>query len=123
MNPLASDDWNNSASHPGKVRIFRKLAELTGPSPSMAWVLIDENPCSINDGFFVCDPAVPEWIDVPASYHSGGGGLSFADGHAEMKKWQDPQVLSCNSLPRPVPPDANARDLAWLLVRSSSLTP
>jgi prepilin-type N-terminal cleavage/methylation domain-containing protein/prepilin-type processing-associated H-X9-DG protein len=125
MNPLAADNWNdNGGHHPGKVREFRKLGDIIVPGPSMAWVLIDENPWSINDGFFVCDPFLPLWIDVPASYHNGGSGLSFADGHAEIKKWQDTHVLGCNSLPSPQPPqDANARDLAWLQVRSSSLTP
>jgi prepilin-type processing-associated H-X9-DG protein len=28
------------------------------------------------------------WIDFPAVYHNGAGGLSFADGHAEVHKWK-----------------------------------
>jgi prepilin-type processing-associated H-X9-DG protein len=35
-----------------------------------------------------------QWIDAPASYHNGGGGLSFADGHAEIKRWTDQTVLT-----------------------------
>ena len=27
--------------------------------------------------------------DEPASYHNGAGGLSFADGHSEIHKWQE----------------------------------
>jgi len=54
--------------------------------PSMVWVTVDEHPDSINDGFFVCDNA-SQWGDLPASYHNGACGFSFADGHAEIKKW------------------------------------
>ncbi|MCL5098014.1 MAG: hypothetical protein M1608_10900 [Candidatus Omnitrophica bacterium] len=31
-------------------------------------------------------------VDVPASYHNGAGGISFADGHAEIHKWLDPRT-------------------------------
>lgn len=55
-------------------------------SPAMVWVTVDEHPDSINDGFFVCDNA-SQWGDLPASYHNGACGFSFADGHAEVKKW------------------------------------
>ena len=27
-------------------------------------------------------------VDYPASYHNRAGGFSFADGHAEIKKWR-----------------------------------
>jgi prepilin-type processing-associated H-X9-DG protein len=57
--------------------------------------LIDEHPDSINYGDFAVAmndggaPARIMIIDVPASYHNGAGGISFADGHAEIHKWQD----------------------------------
>jgi len=120
MNPIES--WNTSGgNHPGKVREFRKQGDITSPGPSMAFVFIDENPWGINDGFFVCDPIKPVWIDIPASYHNGAGGLSFADGHAEIKKWRDSHVLGCNAPPPlGVQQDAATGDLAWLQERSSS---
>ena len=31
-------------------------------------------------------------IDYPASTHNGSGGLSFADGRAEVHKWLDPRT-------------------------------
>jgi prepilin-type processing-associated H-X9-DG protein len=33
-----------------------------------------------------------QWNMIPASYHGGGCCLSFADGHAEFKKWVVPQT-------------------------------
>ena len=51
---------------------------------------MDEQEDSINDGWFL--PFViqnPTWIDVPASYHNGAAGFSFADGHSETHRWID----------------------------------
>jgi prepilin-type processing-associated H-X9-DG protein len=84
----------------------------------MTFVLIDENP-AINDGFFVCDPKLKAWTDIPASYHNGACGLSFADGHAEIKKWRDDKILGwVNAGPRP---DGQTGDLQWLQQRSSAI--
>jgi prepilin-type N-terminal cleavage/methylation domain-containing protein/prepilin-type processing-associated H-X9-DG protein len=110
MNPIQAWGSNN--------RIFRKQTDIIRPSPSECWVLIDENPISINDGFFVCDPSrTEEWVDIPATYHNGGGGLSFADGHAETKKWRDNNILKFTGLPAR---DPNSSDLKWLRDRTSS---
>ena len=27
------------------------------------------------------------WVELPHTYHNGAGTLSFADGHAELKRW------------------------------------
>jgi prepilin-type processing-associated H-X9-DG protein len=120
MNPIVS--WNDAGgNHPGKVREFRKQGDITAPTPAMAFVFIDENPWGIDDGCFVCDPLKPDWINLPASYHHGAAGISFADGHAELKKWNDAHVLGCKAPPPPgVAQDASTGDLAWLQARSSS---
>ncbi len=59
--------------------------------PANTWVTLDEHADSINDGFFVCGSptdGTTAWGDVPASYHNGACGFSFADGHAEIHKWK-----------------------------------
>jgi prepilin-type N-terminal cleavage/methylation domain-containing protein/prepilin-type processing-associated H-X9-DG protein len=123
MNPI--DSWNDyGGNHPGKVREFRKQGDLTAPGPAMSFVFIDENPWGIDDGFFVCDPFKPVWINIPASYHNGAGGLSFADGHSEIKKWRDSHVLGCSSPPPlGVQQDASTGNLSWLQDRSSVINP
>ena len=111
-----------------KYIIFRKTSQILNPSPSMAWVLIDEREDSINDGLFQTDlkdrGAQAHIVDYPASYHNGAAGLSFADGHAEIKKWVDPRTtpvlargieLNLNVV------SANNPDVAWLQERSSGL--
>jgi prepilin-type N-terminal cleavage/methylation domain-containing protein/prepilin-type processing-associated H-X9-DG protein len=119
MNPL--ETWNDVIPYIGtaRLRVFRKQSQLVGPRPDMAWVFIDENPNSINDGWFVCDPNNNSlWYDIPASYHNNAGGISYADGHAEIKRWRDPNVLTAtgNDMPR----DPSCPDLTWLQQRSSS---
>jgi prepilin-type N-terminal cleavage/methylation domain-containing protein/prepilin-type processing-associated H-X9-DG protein len=58
------------------------------PKPSKTWLFIDEHPDSINDGYFINDPNTSAWSDIPASYHNGACGFSFADGHSEIKRWE-----------------------------------
>jgi prepilin-type N-terminal cleavage/methylation domain-containing protein/prepilin-type processing-associated H-X9-DG protein len=119
MNPTAADDWNVSAKHTtDPVTNFRKQSDIVTPGPSMAFVFIDENPFSINDGFFVCDPKLLAWTDIPASYHNGACGLSFADGHSEIKKWRDPNIVGRQKV-GPAP-DGGTGDLQWLQQRSSN---
>ena len=70
----------------GAYRQFLKQGDVL--SPAMTWVTLDEHADSVNDGFFITDPAVNNWQDMPASYHNGACGFSFGDGHAEVHKWQ-----------------------------------
>ena len=75
----------------------QKMSELVYPGPSLTWVTVDEHPDSINDAVFQSKPGyAPKdavWQDLPASYHSGACGFSFADGHSEIKKWRDPRTV------------------------------
>ncbi len=79
-------------------RVFRKLSDIGPMGHSRAFVFIDEHPDSINFGDVAVamnDGLPPERIhiiDYPASTHNGAGGLSFADGHAEVHKWVDPRT-------------------------------
>ena len=63
--------------------------------------------------------------DLPASYHNRAGGLSFADGHSQIRRWQDwrttPPVKKStfmwangNIIPSP-----NNKDIAWLQERAT----
>lgn len=88
------DDWLDYLTQK-KYYVFRKHTQISVMGHSQAYVFIDEHPDSINFGDFavtMCDGLPPTryyMIDVPASYHNGAGGLSFADGHAEVHKWRD----------------------------------
>jgi len=105
-----------------KPLVFKKDSDIVGVGgPSMTFVFIDENEKSLNDGYFSGTPGLPKhWIDVSSTRHGNRGGLSYADGHSEIKKWSDANVLN------PPPPysgfasDPTSTDNAWLEQRESS---
>jgi prepilin-type N-terminal cleavage/methylation domain-containing protein len=80
------------------LKLYYKDSDLTVPGPANTWLILDENPYSINDASFICDPSAAEltdWIDYPASYHNHAGGISFTDAHASIHQWKDPTVINC----------------------------
>lgn len=109
-----------------RYRTYFRTAQITDPSPSMLYVLLDEHPGSINAGGFanqmVESPSAARIIDFPASYHNGAAGLSFADGHAEIRKWVDSRtkVRSKNELIPLNIASPNNQDMIWLSDRTSA---
>ena len=81
-------------------RMYFKLTDLTDPGPGKTLLFWDQREDVINWGNFFIDmsgyPDQPNQTqfgsDMPASYHNGAGGLSFADGHAEIRRWRDPRT-------------------------------
>src|SRR6478672_2265454 len=69
---------------------FNKTTDVVTPSPTQVWLLNDEHPDSINDGWEITNVTDPNnWTDLPASYHNNACGFNFCDGHSEIKKWQE----------------------------------
>jgi prepilin-type N-terminal cleavage/methylation domain-containing protein/prepilin-type processing-associated H-X9-DG protein len=107
-------------------KIFRKESDLANPGPANVWVLLDEHPDSINAGGFantmVTTPGGARIVDFPGSYHNGAAGISFADSHAEIRKWVDART-------RPAPKynndiqlnvaSPNNQDMIWLSERTT----
>jgi prepilin-type processing-associated H-X9-DG protein len=69
-------------------RQFLKTSAM--PNPANLYVMLEEHPDSINDGYFVnnASPAISQYLDLPGSNHAGSAGFSFADGHSEIHKWK-----------------------------------
>jgi prepilin-type N-terminal cleavage/methylation domain-containing protein/prepilin-type processing-associated H-X9-DG protein len=98
----------------GAYRQFIKTTDV--PNPSMTWLTLDEHPDSINDAFFITDHNANNWQDLPASYHNGACGFSFADGHAEIRKWlSESSKYPVRFSYGPVKPfdAAGRRDMQW----------
>jgi prepilin-type N-terminal cleavage/methylation domain-containing protein/prepilin-type processing-associated H-X9-DG protein len=96
---------------------FRKFSAILHPPPAQAFVFLDENPDDIDDGYFlVFVDKHAAWGNCPANYHNGAGGLSFADGHAEIRKWLDRDTLAAHPPANPMGP----RDVPWVQLRTSS---
>ncbi len=89
MGPVAGQEETPDANG---VTNFRKLSGIR--LSSNVFVFIDENPRSIDDGWFVnAPPGGSSWENAPATYHNNCGGWSFADGHAAIQKWTDSAIL------------------------------
>jgi prepilin-type processing-associated H-X9-DG protein len=110
LNPI--NVWSGDASAANNLRIYRKESDTVRPGPANLWVFVDENPISINDAYFICDPELQNWIDCPASYHNNACGFAFADGHAEIHRWHDPAILT-QSWVSPTAPGNPLSDLNW----------
>ena len=109
-----------------EFRKYTKMSDVIDPGPSMTWVLVDEHPDSMNDGFFCIDmngypdPKQAKMPDLPASYHNNACGFAFADGHSEIKKWKDPRTMP--PVKKTGPPgvsQANSQDVLWLWERTT----
>jgi len=102
-------------------RQFLKLGQV--PLPAQIFVLTEEHPDSINDGYFLNKPDSLEWTDLPASYHNGAANLAFADGHLETHHWRFPSTKpparpDAAHLPFPVPASERT-DFNWLMARTT----
>jgi prepilin-type N-terminal cleavage/methylation domain-containing protein/prepilin-type processing-associated H-X9-DG protein len=112
MNPISTEGLLS----PG-FTLFRKQSSIL--RPTQTWVTIDENPNSINDGWFLVFMHQRVWRDYPASYHGNAGSLSFADGHAEIRRWKDSNVLSKAPTMGARPDTGANNDFDWLQERTS----
>lgn len=93
---------------------FRKLSQIQ--HTSKMFVFIDEREETVDDGYFLVTLEDNKtWGNLPAIYHNNAGGLSFADGHAEIKKWLDPATVKPGAVGARVSP----RDVPWIQERSS----
>jgi prepilin-type N-terminal cleavage/methylation domain-containing protein/prepilin-type processing-associated H-X9-DG protein len=100
MNATLGGNQNNlNNQYPDRTYIatFKKLSQLSRPGPSETFVTLDEHPDSIDDGIFQVYAGLLKanaiFRNLPASYHAGAAGFSFADGHSEIHKWKDPRTI------------------------------
>jgi prepilin-type N-terminal cleavage/methylation domain-containing protein/prepilin-type processing-associated H-X9-DG protein len=104
---------------------YGKPSQIGAPGPGMLWVLVDEDPRQLNDAAFAFEMAGPAsggpaWIDAPGTYHDGGCGFAFADGHSESHHWfsTSPKAFG-QEIPASNSPDQ--KDWAWMRQRTSAL--
>lgn len=111
---LNDEDWYGKYGYMQYV----KLTSIVRPSPANLWLLVDEHPDSINDGWLIPNPIEPNrFVDLPASYHNGACGFAFTDGHSEIHKWHGATI-------QPVIKQqyngfaGDPRDVQWFIERS-----
>ena len=112
-------------------RFYRRLGDLIDPGASMTALFWDQREDTINTGSFGIDmsgwseqPNLTQWVDdMPGSYHGGAGGLSFTDGHSEIRRWKDSRTMPPLTKGKQRGPfvekQANNRDIIWLQERTT----
>lgn len=117
-------------------RLYRRMPDIIDPGTSMTTLFWDQREDSINTGNFATDmlgfldqPQLTEWnADLPGSYHGQAGGLSFVDGHSEIRRWKDARTMpplirsgSITGIPGGygVLPQPHNQDIIWLQERAT----
>ena len=96
---------------------YGKASDNRAPGPSTLWVLVDEDAKGLNDAAFAFGMESPEWIDAPGTYHNGGCGFAFADGHSETHRWMSRAEKQTGvALTDP----ADQQDWNWMQQRTSA---
>jgi prepilin-type N-terminal cleavage/methylation domain-containing protein len=91
MNAFSGYDPNQDASGLNMWRGFRKTTDLKTRGPADIWIIVDEHPDSINDGYMI--PVLNgyggayAWCDFPSTLHNGACGFAFMDGHSQIHRW------------------------------------
>ena len=118
---ISMNGWmgpNAPAWNPGYVT-FGKTSQLTKLSPSAALVFLDEREDSIDDGYYAVNMTPgsgAQLVNFPGTFHNNAGGLTFADGHAEIHRWVDPRTTPPfkKGQKREFTTMKDNRDLTWL---------
>jgi prepilin-type N-terminal cleavage/methylation domain-containing protein len=135
---LGSDGGLSDSTDPYQMggstwRIYLKMTELLDPGPAKTWLLMDMREDSIDWGNFATDmrgwPDAPESVgfyDLPGHYHHRAGGLSYVDGHAEIKRWLHPDTVPAlvrDGYVYDHTRSPNNPDIIWLQERSTRRRP
>jgi prepilin-type N-terminal cleavage/methylation domain-containing protein/prepilin-type processing-associated H-X9-DG protein len=89
--------------------VFQKFSDFGGLlGASDCFVYLDENPQSLNDGWFLFYGNGNAINDKPAINHGFSSSFSFADGHAEFQPWHDVFLIPL------LPGSSGGADTMWL---------
>jgi len=105
-------------------KVFRKSSDFSNPGPSETLLFMEINPDNICRPFFgIFMGGAQRYYHYPALYHDRSGVNSFADGHAEIRKWVDQRTfraLNAAGHSHDVAAPNNA-DLTWIQQRATVL--
>jgi prepilin-type N-terminal cleavage/methylation domain-containing protein len=120
-------DGSGSGRNQTAWRTYSKEGNIV--NPSQTWVFVDEHSGSINDAAFAnqmrdADTANARIIDMPASYHNGACGFSFADGPSEIKRWRgktiQPKAVFGQNVALNIPAADSRPDVLWFFQNTTA---
>jgi prepilin-type N-terminal cleavage/methylation domain-containing protein/prepilin-type processing-associated H-X9-DG protein len=123
-----SGSYQGDGGNTSDWQTYGKLANI--PNPSSLFVILDENPDSINDPVFSVgmgkadangNPTYSRCVDIPGSYHNNAAGFAFADGHSIIKHWMGGAIAAAVTNNISMPSAADLADLYWIQSQTSSV--
>ena len=124
FNPINPNTGYRTLNFNGGSKVLKVALKTTEVrSPGTKFVFMEEDVVesksstgqqTYNMGGWVLLDTGYSWWDFPAGYHNNGGTFSYADGHADRRKWQDKDTINLIKEGRPDPDEANNEDLLWL---------
>ncbi len=87
--------FDTTDPYPG-YQLNRKSTDIRFPNPTQAFVFVEEDRDSIDDGCFGInpDPGTTGINNKPGAYHASGSTFGFADGHAAFVTWKNKKKVS-----------------------------
>jgi len=117
----ATPDWvvtNPNGPMDPNHPVYTKEVHIS--QPATTWLVLDEDPQSINDAMFLVDVGGSgRLLDLPSRNHGFGYGINFNDGHAEIYKLMD--AASRNWTPTSAHPMGGYND--WVKLRDVTTHP
>jgi prepilin-type N-terminal cleavage/methylation domain-containing protein/prepilin-type processing-associated H-X9-DG protein len=89
MNAFMNGNPSDTTTPWPAYQLNKKSTQINRPNPVQAFVFVEEDSSSIDDGCFGInpDPTQTGINNKPAVYHGAGSTFGFADGHAEFIRW------------------------------------
>ena len=104
--------------NPKSAVAYKKTTQINRPLPALSFVFMDESEYTIDDGYFAVLVNEDVWENYGAYRHGGSASMSFADGHAEIRRWVEPSAASLTDpngfVAAPKYGNQRNRDLQWM---------
>ena len=117
--PWLTGTYGGNTSANGPWRTYGKSSSMILPNPAGLWIVMEEEPLSINDAGMGVSMSRSAWIDFPGTLHNLAGVISFGDGHVELHKWINP-AMRLTAPPGLISLRSNDPDWLWLTARTSA---
>jgi prepilin-type N-terminal cleavage/methylation domain-containing protein len=122
--------WTGDCDNTTSWQTYGKLTSFGRPGAANTWVIMDENPYSINDPVLCVamgtepgadgGPTSDELVDIPGTYHNGACGIAFADSHSEIHKWLGTAIKTAAMHGLDMSAQSDINDLRWLQQRNTA---
>jgi hypothetical protein len=108
--PWLSAGHGHTANNP--YATFGKWSDYKIVRPSEIWVLVDDDPWTINDACMGVIASQPDFVDYPSVFNNNSTTFSFADGHGETHEWKSTYFIH-NGPPSRIDPQPNLTYQDW----------